>query len=258
MAESGYAHLSEPGKKPPGFQSSGRLIFGALLLTVGILWTLDNLNLLESDYILKWWPVAIVVFGLSKLFGWGTNPSRMTGGFFTLIGLVILGAEVDLYDIHIWRLWWPMLLMFVGVSILLRAVRGPRSGHKIGDSDSASADSVMRTFAMMGGTKVRITSNAFQGGEASAFMAGVDVDFRGATPAGDTVVLDVMAMWGGIEITVPPDWRVLVEVMPLMGGVEDNSDPALGLAKTTLVVRGTVFMGGVEIKTRSRGTAVAE
>lgn len=255
MADRDYGHLSGPRPDRPRFIGVGRLIFGAALLTIGVLWTLDNLGIVDSDRVLRWWPAAVVAFGLAKLLGLGTQRSLMTGGFFTLIGLVILGAEADLYDLNIWRLWWPTLMMFVGGSILLRALRGPGAAAPGPDGTVPSEDSYIRTFAMMGGTKVRVTSNAFRGAEPSAFMAGIEYDLRGATPAGDTVVMDVFAMWGGIEIVVPPDWRVSAEVMPLMGGVEDNSTSPSGPARTTLVVRGTVVMGGVEIKTKAPAAA---
>jgi len=249
MADREYGHLSSPQPGRARFHSAGRLIFGAVLLTVGVLWTLDNLGLVDSSSILQWWPAAIVLFGLSKLTGVGSPRSLMTGAFFTLIGLVVLGAELDYYDINIWKLWWPALLMFIGGSILMRGIRG--TGPSIGDAKSTSSDAYVRTFAIMGGTKQRIASSAFLGGEPSAIMAGIDFDMRGATPAGDTVVIDAFAMWGGIELVVPPDWRVLCEVTPIMGGVEDNSVPPTGTARTTMIVRGTVVMGGIEIKTRA-------
>ena len=258
MAERDFAHLTGPSPERPQFQGGGRLIFGAVVLTIGVLWTLDNLGVVNSDAVLRWWPAAIIAFGLSKLAGFGTARSWVSGGFFTLIGLVILGAELDLYDVNIWRLWWPTLMMFVGGSILLRAVRGPRTGPQLGGGEGASPDAYIRTFAMMGGNKLRITSSAFQGGEPSAVMAGIEYDLRGATPAGDTDVIDVFAMWGGIELIVPPDWRVQCEVTPLMGGVENNAIPPVGQSRTTMIVRGFVVMGGIEIKSKARSAGSSE
>ena len=258
MADREFAHLTASTPEGPRFQGAGRLIFGAVVLSIGVLWTLDNLGLVDSDMILRWWPAAIVAFGVTKLFGFGTARSAMTGGFFTVVGLVILGAELDFYDLNIWRLWWPTLMMFIGGSILLRAIKGPGNAPQFGDGASSSPDAYIHTFAMMGGNKVRVTSDAFQGGSPSAIMAGIEYDLRGATPAGDTVVIDAFAMWGGIEIVIPPDWRVKCEVTPLMGGVEDNSRPAAGAGRTTLIVRGIVVMGGIEIKTKALGASSAD
>ena len=58
----------------------------------------------------------------------------------------------------------------------------------------------------------------------------------------------MFAWWGGIEITVPPDWAVSNQVVVFMGGVDDSSSGTQD-ARNRLVVRGFVVMGGAEIKT---------
>jgi hypothetical protein len=77
-------------------------------------------------------------------------------------------------------------------------------------------------------------------------MGGVELDLRGARPASDTMILDVLVWWGGIELKVPPDWRVTSEVVPIMAGIEDKTKVQLD-AKTHLIVRGLVVMGGIEV-----------
>ena len=88
---------------------------------------------------------------------------------------------------------------------------------------------------------------AFRGGELTAFMGGCDIDLRQAAIHGEAVI-DVFAMWGGIDIRVPDDWRVIGRVTPIMGGFEDKTRPPRGAAAHTLVIRGFVLMGGVEVK----------
>jgi hypothetical protein len=95
-----------------------------------------------------------------------------------------------------------------------------------------------------------IESQSLVGLEATAVMGGVEADLRGARARGSEVVAEVFAMWGGIELIVPEDWRVVSEVVPVMGGVEDKTHLAEGGDTTTLVVRGLVVMGGLEIKNK--------
>jgi hypothetical protein len=65
---------------------------------------------------------------------------------------------------------------------------------------------------------------------------------------GGQAVIDVFVVMGGLEITVPPDWTVANEALVIMGGIDDRSSGSAG-ASQTLIIRGFILMGGVEIKT---------
>ena len=59
-------------------------------------------------------------------------------------------------------------------------------------------------------------------------MGGCDVDLRDAVPTTDPIAIQVFAMWGGIDIRIPPGWIVEIEAWPILGGVVDNTQaPAL-------------------------------
>jgi len=93
----------------------------------------------------------------------------------------------------------------------------------------------------------KMNSSHFVGGEATAFLGGVELDLRGAHTASDTVFLDVLVWWGGVELKVPPDWKVTSEVVPVMAGIEDKTKVQVD-AKVHLVVRGLVVMGAIEVE----------
>ena len=79
-------------------------------------------------------------------------------------------------------------------------------------------------------------------------MGGCEIDLRQASiEPGTEAVIDVFALWGGIEIKVPDDWTVVTRVTPLMGGVEDKTRVPQTTDKR-LVVNGFVVMGGVVVK----------
>ncbi|MGH7338148.1 MAG: hypothetical protein ACREI7_11240, partial [Myxococcota bacterium] len=92
----------------------------------------------------------------------------------------------------------------------------------------------------------------FRGGDLGAFMGGVVLDLTQAKLAGERATIDAVGMWAGIEIKVPPDWKVVGEVFPLMAAFEDKTRPTAPLSgaapSKTLVVRGLVVMGGIEVK----------
>jgi hypothetical protein len=61
-------------------------------------------------------------------------------------------------------------------------------------------------------------------------------------------VIDVFAMWGGIDIRIPEDWTLINRVTAVMGAVEDTTRPPQATTQHRLTLRGFVMMGGVEIK----------
>ena len=95
---------------------------------------------------------------------------------------------------------------------------------------------------------------AFRGGELTAVMGGVELDLRAGGPRTAGRV-DVFAIWGGIDIRVPDDWRVEFDATSVIGGLEDARGCASGETAGTLVVRGFVMMGGVEVPREAPRTA---
>jgi hypothetical protein len=61
-------------------------------------------------------------------------------------------------------------------------------------------------------------------------------------------VIDVFAVWGGIEIRVPEDWTVVSRVTPILAGFSDNTRPTQAATAKQLVIRGFILMAGVEVK----------
>ncbi len=219
---------------------SVQLVIGFAIAAIGVLFTLDNLNILESEPILRWWPALVVLVGVRKLLGFGSRPQMLTGGLITAAGTLLLLASLDVLHFSIWELW-PLQLVFLGAWLVLRGTQRAReSGPSVDPDDYANA------FVMMGGVVRKMNSSQFKGGEVTAFMGGVELDLRNAHAASDTIVIDVLAWWGGIELWVPPDWKVTSEVMPIMAGYEDKTKTQSD-ARTHLIVRGVVVMGGIEV-----------
>ncbi|MEO5987791.1 MAG: DUF5668 domain-containing protein [Candidatus Eisenbacteria bacterium] len=253
--------MVDPGSQPQGRYTAGifiqpsrvtgRLVFGAILLTLGTLWTLDNVGLMNASEVLRYWPALLVLFGLARLFGWGVPRTPLLGGILTFVGVQMLLHEFDLVQWSVLRLW-PVVLIVAGTSIVWRSLRGP--GQSPGDVEQAANFSVL---AIMGGNTRRVTSEAFQSADVSAMMGGVELDLRQAHAASERVYIDVFAWWGGIDIVVPDNWKVESQAIPLMGAIEDNTYAPVGVPTVTLVVRGTAIMGGVEIKSASRASRKA-
>src|SRR5215217_4642395 len=60
--------------------------------------------------------------------------------------------------------------------------------------------------AVFDGIELENRATAFRGGSILAWFGGIEVDLRDAALAADAQ-LSVHALFGGIEITTPPNWR---------------------------------------------------
>jgi hypothetical protein len=85
---------------------------------------------------------------------------------------------------------------------------------------------------------------------AVAFMGGVEIDLRNARLTAPVTEIQVLAIMGGVEVTVPPGVRVESDGFAIMGGFEDQIETAASSDPNAPLVRLTGFalMGGVEVK----------
>jgi len=190
--------------------NSGRL-GGAVMLAIGTMSLVDTF-FFPGIRIWRWWPLAIVGFGLLvllKAFGFedGSREARSR-------------VMADL---------------------------GNRPPTDAGARPGTLAQD-MNEVAIWSGVNRRVASPAFRRANLTAIMGGVEFDLRQAGAEHGEAVIDVFVIWGGIEIKVPPDWAVSNEITAIMGGAEDQST-GTQQARNRLVVRGVVIMGGVDIRT---------
>ncbi len=220
-----------------------RLVIGLAIIAAGILFTFDNLGLVRAERYLAYWPLIIVFVGVMQVIQGRTWGAYLWGLVLIIGGSWLTAENVGILSVSIWTLS-PLLLVLFGVSIIWRGwlpPAGPRGA-------SSDARAFIKGTAVMGGFERASDSANFRGADLVAVMGGCKLDLRKAAIADGEAVIDVLAIMGGMEILIPPDWVVDAQVLPLMGGVTDKTQAAAGVPVKRLVVRGTAFMGGVDIK----------
>ena len=223
-----------------------RLIFGLTLILIGVAYTLDRFGKLDAGELIRFWPMVLVVAGLSKMFWPGSESGRWSGLILFGIGSWILAYDFEIIDVNFWD-WWPAVLVLVGLRLAWQGLTGYEREATADDSDTVNS------LAMMGGAVMTNNSANFSGGDLMAFMGGCDVDLRAARISDGPAVIDAFAFWGGVDIRVPDDWIVTMRGIPILGGYEDSTrqddrEPIEGMPRQELVVKGFAIMGGVEVK----------
>jgi predicted membrane protein len=249
--------------------SPGKHLFsGVVFVTVGAVFLLGNLGILDVDSVLRFWPVILIAVGVFKIIEYGDDYAQGSGIFWVVVGGLFLLGSLRILPVS-FRDLWPVLLIAFGALLLWRSSLRRRDRRAFTDNElrrespsqedrtdgaeerrsaATSSNSILSATAIMGGVERRNNSQDFRGGHATAILGGCEIDLRAASiTMPHEAIFEVFAMWGGIEVRVPPDWTVVSQVDPIMGGYEDKTQPPKEESKR-LLIRGTVIMGGIEVK----------
>ena len=81
-------------------------------------------------------------------------------------------------------------------------------------------------------------------------FGGSEIDLTQAKLAEGVYTLEVNAIFGGVTVIVPSDWKIELKMTSILGGftdkrayIKENPDPS-----KVLVIRGSAIFGGGEIK----------
>jgi len=115
--------------------------------------------------------------------------------------------------------------------------------ENVGDTDKIVCS------AVFSGRDIRVDNSYFNGADLSALFGGIDMNLKNALIR-NNVTIDVKAVFGGIDIIMPADVRVVMDVTPILGGVENGTRAPLGADENTptVFIRGTCLFGGLEVK----------
>jgi predicted membrane protein len=232
------------------FQSKGaksQMVLGVLVIVMGLLFLLDNLDILDVHRAISFWPMVFIIAGVVKLYDTGTRGGQLVGAALVGLGVLITLDRMDVIDFNV-RTMWPLFFIGFGIYTIYRARTGQRliqiDGVK-GEKD-LDGEGVVDITAVLAGFERRVFTPNFRGGEITAIMGGCSLDLRNCSIEKEAVV-NVFALWGGVTLKVPPDWTVVLNGTPIMGGFEEKTATPPDNSKR-LVVQGYAIMGGVEIR----------
>jgi len=213
--------------------ASVKLIIGLFFAVLGVLLTLDNLDLADADRFLPYWPLVLIAIGIVKF-----QERRGLAVITIAVGALLIISNTSWLPFSIFDLW-PVALILAGVGIVAHAFGFRASDHLSGASSST-------IWAILGARKEAITAQNYAGGRIIAFMGGCELDLTKADMQQGPAELEVIVFWGGIEIKVPEGWEVIGNTIPIMGGADIRTKAVPGGRR--LIVNGLAIMAAIDIK----------
>ncbi len=234
----------------------GHIWTGIFLLAIGGIALARSFGVPVPDWLFSW-QMLLIAIGLFI----GFKKGFRDGGWF--VPIIIGGAflandyilEGDLRS-HI----WPLILITVGALFIFRPRHRHCRGFKKKDGiqsetitpvseESYTQDDFIDNVNIFSGTKKVILSKNFKGGDIVNIFGGSEIDLTQAdmtTPA----ILEVTAIFGGATLIVPSNWAIKSEAVTIFGGIGDKRKivPSTESPTKTLVLKGTMIFGGMEIK----------
>jgi predicted membrane protein len=225
--------------------ASERLVPAIVLIAVGAIFLLHNLHVVYAFELFRYWPAILIAVGIVKLVDSSENSGRAAGGVLVAMGGIFLAQSLGFLDVHFWDLW-PLILIGIGLAMLFEGNLGWHAGVK-----TNTAASGVKEAAIFSGGKRVINDQNFRFAKYDAVFGGFEIDLRRANMMEDQAVLDLNAVFGGIEVKVPESWSVVVKGAGVFGAFQDSTlqpDPRIYPQPKRLIVKGGAVFGGVELK----------
>ncbi len=222
-------------------RSSAVLISGVVFLLLGTTWLLRRLDIdiQLPDWVLSWQMFLIVLGAILST----NSQKKSTGLIFMGLGTLFLALDLLQISYEFWRLLWPIMLIALGLSLLIKYFL-PKSSVK---TDSVAGP--LNCTAILSGVKKAPTMDVFEGGDFTCIMGGVEVSLLATRLNNGTAVIEVYNVMGGIKIMVPASWSVRFDTQNILGGAEEKRrNPGISAdPNQVLVLKGLNLMGGIEV-----------
>lgn len=224
-------------------KTNKKVIWGLILIAVGVLFALRALNIVYFNIFFDgWWTLFIIVPCAVGL----VRDEDKTG---SLVGIAIgvfllLCCQNVLSFSLLWKLLVPVIIVIVGIRLIFSGVFGSKS-NKAKEKLLMDGKSPRVGFSAFSSTELNLDGQIFEGAELTAVFGGVKCDLRGAEIKEDCVI-SVCAVFGGIDILMPPCINVKTDSVSLFGGMSNKLPYVEGAL--TVYVKGCCVFGGTDIK----------
>lgn len=216
-------------------------------MIIGVAYLLNRLGFNLPEFLFSW---QMFLIALGMFIGIRKNFEGPGWIIMVLIGSVFLINEFFVFG-ELRRFILPIILIGSGLFFIFRS-KGSKDYRQFAEGDAstlaASGQDYVDTTSIFGGSKKKIFSKDFRGGEMTNIFGGSEIDLSQADLIG-IAVIDVTVLFGGATLIVPSNWNVISEAVAIMGEVKDKRIiQGTPENNKTLLIKGTVIFGGIDVK----------
>lgn len=225
---------------------------GLLIVAAGTLWLINSMGYYTPSWIFNW-PMIPLLIGVFS--GLNDGFRRPVTWILTGIGIAFTIGDVFMIPFSIVEYFWPLMVIFIGLVILIRpkretVLKDVETTSSYVDSDEYLKGDLLDGLSLFNGTKKSILSKNFRGGETVTIFGGTEINLLQADFS-KPIKIDVVVVFGGLKLIVPPNWDVRIEATNILAGVDDKRSSSIQVIPENkiLVITGIVVFGGIDIVT---------
>lgn len=226
---------------------------GVILLIIGSFLLARQMGVQLPGWLFTW-PMIPIVVGVFV----GIKTRFRDFGWILLIGV---GVFFLLEKMQAWSLKdyiLPMTIIGVGLAIVVNAIfRKPKivtgepslsaDGSPVYSTPEGNTEDVMEVISVFGSAKRVVLSKNFKGGEVISVFGSAEINLINADFNG-TLVLEVVQVFGGTKLIIPPHWEVQSKTAAIFGGIDDKRAPqGTKHPEKLVIIDGATFFGGLTI-----------
>lgn len=208
------------------------IFWGIIIIAIGIIFLGNNLNIWNVNIFFDgWWTLFIIIPSFC-----GLLKKEWTSSIIGLaIGILLLIASNHYisWDM-VWKLFIPILLIVVGLTIIFRPQIKSVKTNKKGLPEYISIFSSNYTNI----------KDSFKGASLLSVFGGIELNLEDAKIK-DDILISCISVFGGIDIKLPKNVKVKTSGVPIFGGLENKAHQEEG---PTVHIDYVCVFGGVDLK----------
>lgn len=117
------AVLSRGGKvnTEKSYEWRRQLLWGLVLIGLGVAFFLDRLDLFDVDTIWHYSPLILVIIGINKMIGYPTAKHFTNGLWMVFLGIWLFANFENMFGLT-WRNSWPILIIGWGITLVIEPI----------------------------------------------------------------------------------------------------------------------------------------